>query len=318
MIRWAPFWPMPGTVVSVLTSSAATARRSVVGREHGEHRLGQLGPDPAGGLDELEDRLLVVVEEAEQRQRVLAHDHAGRQRRRLRRCAAWPACRACTCSSRPTPPTSRTAESRPTAATGPRTNAIIGLLLPAAAGRRAAASMRAWAPPRQMWQIASASASAASAGLGGASSRSSRVTIAPTWALSARPLPETAALTSLGVCSATGSPRRAAHDHRDAAGLGGAHHGAGRCAGEDPLDRDRVGPVLVEPAPRCRARSSHSRCGDRQRRRRCGRRRRRPACSGRPTDALDHAQAAAGQAGVDPQHAHAARPLVRTAVRTPR
>ena len=71
--------------------------------------------------------------------------------------------------------------------------------------------MRAWAPPRQMWVMARASASAASAGLGGASSRRIRVTIAPTWALSARPLPDTAALTSLGVCSATGSPRRAAH-----------------------------------------------------------------------------------------------------------
>lgn len=36
-------------------------------------------------------------------------------------------------------------------------------------------------------------------GLGGASSLSRRVTIAPTCALSARPLPVTAALTSLGV-----------------------------------------------------------------------------------------------------------------------
>ena len=36
------------------------------------------------------------------------------------------------------------------------------------------------------------------------------MTIAPTWALSARPLPETAAFTSLGVYVATGSPRRAA------------------------------------------------------------------------------------------------------------
>ena len=42
-------------------------------------------------------------------------------------------------------------------------------------------------------------------------SRSSRVTMAPTCALSARPLPVTAALTSLGVCRATGRPRRAAH-----------------------------------------------------------------------------------------------------------
>ena len=70
--------------------------------------------------------------------------------------------------------------------------------------------MRACAPPRQMWVIASASASAASAGLGIASRRRIRVTIMPTWALSARPLPDTAALTSLGVCRAIGSPRRAA------------------------------------------------------------------------------------------------------------
>ena len=45
MIRWAPFWPMPGTWVSVLTSSVATARAQVVGGVHGQHRLGQLGPD---------------------------------------------------------------------------------------------------------------------------------------------------------------------------------------------------------------------------------------------------------------------------------
>ena len=73
-----------------------------------------------------------------------------------------------------------------------------------------AASIRSWAPPRQMWVMASASASVASAGFGTSGSRNSLATIAPTWALSARPLPDTAALTSLGVCSATGSPRRAA------------------------------------------------------------------------------------------------------------
>ena len=42
---------------------------------------------------------------------------------------------------------------------------------------------------------------------GGPGSRSSRVTIAVTCALSARPLPVTAALTSVGVCRATGMPR---------------------------------------------------------------------------------------------------------------
>ena len=55
-----------------------------------------------------------------------------------------------------------------------------------------------------------ARASAASAGLGADSIRRMRVTIAVTWALSARPEPVTAALTEVGVCSATGSPRRAA------------------------------------------------------------------------------------------------------------
>ena len=47
-------------------------------------------------------------------------------------------------------------------------------------------------------------------GAAGRVTRSSRVTIAVTWSLPARPLPVTAALTSLGVCRATGSPRRAA------------------------------------------------------------------------------------------------------------
>src|SRR5207237_578571 len=47
-------------------------------------------------------------------------------------------------------------------------------------------------------------------GRGGSLTRSSRVTMVVTWVLSARPLPVTAALTSLGVCRATGSPRRAA------------------------------------------------------------------------------------------------------------
>ena len=63
---------------------------------------------------------------------------------------------------------------------------------------------------RHRWQMASARASAASGGRGRSGIRSSRITMVVTWSLSARPFPVTAALTSLGVCSATGSPRRAA------------------------------------------------------------------------------------------------------------
>ena len=72
------------------------------------------------------------------------------------------------------------------------------------------ARLASMAGARHKWQIARARASAASAGLGRSVIRSSRITISVTWSLSARPLPVTAALTSLGVCRATGRPRRAA------------------------------------------------------------------------------------------------------------
>ena len=111
MIRCAPFWPMPGTVVSVLTSSVAHGAAQRLGPVHREHRLRELGSDAAGGLHELEHLLLVVVGEAEQRQRVLADDHA----------VGSVACGADAqpgevsgvhWSSRPTPPTSSTARGR--------------------------------------------------------------------------------------------------------------------------------------------------------------------------------------------------------------
>jgi hypothetical protein len=68
----------------------------------------------------------------------------------------------------------------------------------------------------------------------------------PTCALSARPLPVMAALASLGVCRATGRPRRAAQT-RAMPLAGGAHDGAEVVLGEDPLDGDGVGADLVEP-----------------------------------------------------------------------
>ena len=67
-----------------------------------------------------------------------------------------------------------------------------------------ASCSRFWVPPRHTWQMARASASAASAGLGTASSLRIRATMLPTWSLPARPEPVMAAFTSLGVCSATG------------------------------------------------------------------------------------------------------------------
>ena len=59
--------------------------------------------------------------------------------------------------------------------------------------------IRAIIGARQQWQIASASASAASAGVGFCCKARIFVTMVVTWALSAWPLPVTAAFTSVGV-----------------------------------------------------------------------------------------------------------------------
>ena len=162
--------------------------------------------------------------------------------------------------------------------------------------------MRAWALPRQTWVMASASASAASAGLGGASRRRMRVTIAPTWALSARPLPDTAALTSLGVCRATGSPRRAATT--------------------SAMPLAWAVPMMVLESERAKTRSTATASGrysssqasrpfsmvtSRSATGRCALVRSTLTSTMRqrsPERSLDHADPAAGQAGVDAEHAH--------------
>src|SRR6185369_11605783 len=78
------------------------------------------------------------------------------------------------------------------------------------AAMASAAAIRAIIGARQQWQMARASASAASAGVGLVCSARILVTIAVTCALSALPLPVTAALTSLGVWKCTSMSRLAA------------------------------------------------------------------------------------------------------------
>ena len=178
-------------------------------------------------------------------------------------------------SGRPTPPTSTTAPSGaergdPAAHEGdhrPRPpSAAASAAVDAGPGRRRARRGRSPGRARRRRRPAGARSV----------SRRIRVTMAPTWALSARPLPVTAALTSLGVCSATGTPAGRAASDRDRAGLGGAHHGADVVLAEDPLDRDGVGPVLGEP--RLERALDGEQPGARCRRRpACGPRRRRPA-----------------------------------------
>src|SRR6266700_1672758 len=190
------------------------------------------GADAAGGLQQLERIPLVVAAEPVQGQGVLAdHERCADPgplarpkrgegpRRALDKQADSPDLDHRSLGShrrhhaiqvrdhRPDPPPATVPAPVP-ATVAASVPARVPARVPAAAP---AAACLAWAPPRHRWQIASASASAASAGRGGSDIRSSLVTMWVTCALSARPLPVTAALTSLGVCSATGSPCRAAH-----------------------------------------------------------------------------------------------------------
>src|SRR5205085_2555355 len=168
---------------------------------------GQLRPDAAGRLHQREHLLLVLVGEAEEGQRVLADDHARRQRRSATGGERRQGVRGAL-QLQAHPADLEDHRGQPDCG-DPATDERDHRAAPAA-WAATAAWIRLVAGPRQMWQIASASASAASAGLGTASSRSNRATIDPTCALSARPLPVTAALTSLGVCMVTGMPRAAA------------------------------------------------------------------------------------------------------------
>ena len=139
-IRCAPLRPMPGTGAQRDEVLGGDGPAQLVGAVHGEHRLRQLGADPARRLEQLEHRTLVVVGEAEQGQRVLADDHRGGQRGLLADAQGGERGRACTSPAsrrrrrrrRPSPRRPR----RPV----PRTNAIMQRRLLAAARATACSS----------------------------------------------------------------------------------------------------------------------------------------------------------------------------------
>ena len=294
---------------SAARSSVATARRSSSGPWHGEHRLGEPRADPAGGLQQLEHDPLVLVGEAEQGQRVLADDQRGRQRGPARRAAARRGCRACTAATSPTPPTSTTALSGASAATRPARRRSSGRPPRRRGGRGVDAGLGA----RRARRGRSPAQRVGGVGRPGRRpSRRIRVTMAPTWALSARPLPVTAALTSLGVCSATGSPARAAATIATAlawavpitvrtlcwAKTRSTATTSGRCSSsqavDGPLDRQ-------QPRPRVVARPAS------------GRRRRRPGSAG--GRALRRPRRDRSGSGRGRPRARARRTSVRTPVR---
>ena len=150
--------------------AVATARRTASGGCTASTAWASRGPDPARRLQQLEQRPLVVVGEAVQGQRVLPDDQAGGQPGRL--ADPQPGQRAGRARTppgrrrRPRPPP-RPGRARPPAPCTLRDHRRAPSR-PAARwpGSAADGRGRACAPPRQTWQIASASASAASAGRG--------------------------------------------------------------------------------------------------------------------------------------------------------
>ena len=183
--RWAPLRPMPGHPGQRGEVVGGHGPADRVRRWTRQHRLGEPRPDAAGGLQQLEDRPLVVVGEAVERERVLPDDQASRARRPRPDAQPGERRRARTAPSRPTPPTSTTARpvagerapARPTGAAPRRaggrgddsTGGAAGVRAARSPpGRRGAAAAARLRRPRHRWQMASARASAASAGRGAA------------------------------------------------------------------------------------------------------------------------------------------------------
>ena len=165
-----------------------------------------------------------------------------------------------------------------------------------------------------MWVMASASASAASAGLGGASSRRIRVDHHADLGLVGAAVAGHRGLDLAGCVQRDRQPAAGRAHHRDPAGLGGAHHGADVGAREDPLDRDRVRAVLLEPgldAPLDAHQPLRRPAGQT----RCGRRRRRPAAAaGRPPPRPRRPRSGSGRGRCRARACGS--PFVRTGVRT--
>ena len=288
MIRWAPFWPMPGHRGQRLDVLAGHGAAQLVGAS-----APRASPAPASGRRRWRSaaaRRRDFSSSSRKPNRVSDSSRTtmlvGRRRRRADVQGGQRGRGAAAARARRRRPRGRR-ESSVTSATVPRDERD-HRARPSWPVRRAADGR-----PRRCGPAAPPAPDVADrqrervGGVGGrrarASSRSSRVTIAATWALSARPLPLTAALTSLGVCSATGRPRRAADHHRDPAGLGGAHHGADVVLAEHPLDGDGVGPVQRRARPRAPRSIGTAAAARRAARRRCGRRRRRPSAAAGPT-----------------------------------
>ena len=128
MIRWAPFWPMPGTLVSVLGSSPAIAIRRSSGLITASIAWASLGPTPEAVWSSSK----VCFSSSSTKPNNVSE--SSRTTMLVGRVAAWPARRVASVpgvhiSSRPTPPTSSTALESVTAATLPDTNAITAFSL---------------------------------------------------------------------------------------------------------------------------------------------------------------------------------------------
>ena len=288
---------MPGTRHSAARSSVDERPADGVGRVDGEHRLRQARADAGRGLQQLEQRALVVVGEAVEREAVLAHDQRGREQRPAPPPAAGRGCRRWCAAASPTPPTPHD-----DAVGGERGDRALDAgdhrRAPATAAREPGLRGR---PP----QVADGQRERVG-GVGGL-----RRPVEPE-----QPGDHRADLVLVGAAAAGDRGlhlrRRVQHDRQAApggaddrhrAGLRGAHDGADVGLREDPLDGDRVGRGAGRASASKAASRATSRGAELVGRRACATT---PTSTrlGPPGHALDHAEPAPGQAGVDAQHPH--------------
>ena len=317
----------PGQRLDLAAGQRAAQRVRV---EHGEHGQRQPRPDPGHRLQQREQLALA------RRRRTRTGSAsppappawwpAGPARRGAAR-PAWPGWRAR--PARPRRPRPRRGPGR-SDSTSPRTELIIvppghgaapGPPRPAGPGARGPARPSGPGPgpsgpasgPANSGRWPAPARRRRRPGAGPAASPSSRVTMAVTCSLPARPCPVTAALTSLGVWKRDRQPGPRGEQRDHPAGLRGAHHGAHVALAEHPLDGHHVRPVPLRSTPRRRSPISAQPALDRQVGRGAhdvdGHAADRPAAA-----AVDHAEAAPGQPRVDAEHPHP-RSLPRTAVR---
>ena len=238
MIRSAVRLPMPGHGLEARGVAGGDGGQQLARRAAGEHGERHLRADALDADQQQEQVALLLGGEAVELQRVVAHDQVGVQRGRLARRAGTLAQRL----GRDREPVADAAagDDDVVGRGGPRPRRETSAITP-----RALASAACSGAPLA-WQIATASASAAWSGCGSSASESSVCDHPLHLVLAGAAGAADRALDLLRRVGAARDAALAGGEQHDAARLADRERGARVGAEVEVLDRDRVGPVLVD------------------------------------------------------------------------